>query len=68
MFKWSKSGWCHVRDVTLFVAGLALTIHEAVFTKQIRTDLLVLFAGMMGLPAVLRADESRNDREDNEGR
>ena len=51
--------WPLIRDVALFVAGLAGVIHETVFTSLERPALLVLYAAMMGLPAFLRADESR---------
>lgn len=41
------------RDALLFLVGLALTIREAVFATTDRPDLLILYAGMMGLPAYL---------------
>lgn len=47
------------RDTILFVTGLCLTIFEAVFRAGDRPTLLLLYAGMMGLPFVLRADEVR---------
>jgi hypothetical protein len=50
--------WPRIRDITLFVGGLAGVIHETVFQQGVeRPTLLLLFAAMMGLPAVLRADE-----------
>ncbi len=42
-----------VRDFILFAVGLGLTIREAVFVTTDRPDLLILYAGMMGLPAYL---------------
>lgn len=46
------------RDTVLFLTGLSLTIYEAVFHDgPERWGLLVLYAGMMGLPLVLRGDE-----------
>lgn len=49
-----------LRDATLFLAGLGLTIHEAIaYMGPERWGLLMLYAGMMGLPAFLRSDEKR---------
>lgn len=42
-----------LRDAVLFFVGLVLTVHEAFFVSTDRPDLLVLYAGMMGLPVVL---------------
>lgn len=51
----SASGW---RDVTLFVTGLGLIIYEAVLRDgPERPTLLVLYAGLVGLPSFLRRDE-----------
>lgn len=47
------------RDTVLFVAGLLGVGHETLLQDAERPALLVLFGGMMGLPAFLRADESR---------
>lgn len=52
---WSKI----TRDIILFASGLALTVNEALRAGPERPSLLVLFAGMMGLPAVFRFDEIR---------
>lgn len=51
--------WPTIRDVTLFIGGLLGVLHETVFTSAERPSLLILYAGMMGLPAFLRADEIR---------
>lgn len=45
------------RDTSLFVAGLILTVNEALRTHGERPYLLMIFAGMMGLPVFLRRDE-----------
>lgn len=42
------------RDIVLFVTGLAGVLHETLFTNGERPSLLILFAGMMGLPLYLR--------------
>lgn len=47
------------RDLVLFAVGLGLTINEALRAGPERPSLLVLYAGMMGLPAILRFDEQR---------
>lgn len=47
-----------LRDVLMFLGGLAGVLHETVVvTKLERPTLLLLFATMMGLPAFLRRDE-----------
>jgi hypothetical protein len=50
-----------VRDVTLFIAGLAGVANEALVRSVERPTLLLLFAAMMGLPAFLRSDERRGN-------
>ena len=48
------------RDTALFIAGLGLTINEALIRSgPERPSMLVLFAAMMGLPFILRADEKK---------
>lgn len=48
------------RDATLFLTGLGLTIHELVIREGTeRPTVLILLAGMMGLPAFIRRDESK---------
>lgn len=44
------------RDLVLFVGGLAGVVHETAFSQVERPALLMLYAGMMGLPAFLAAD------------
>lgn len=54
----TPAGW---RDAALFLTGLGLIVHEAVFrTGPERPTFLLLYAGMVGLPAFLRADERRS--------
>jgi hypothetical protein len=52
------------RDVVLFVSGLALIINEATRSGPERPYLLMLFAGMIGLPVFLRTDERRQQQRD----
>lgn len=61
MAQWRKPRWQDVRDPLIVLTGLALSIHEAVFTKVIRPELLILFAGMIGAPVFTRKDEKRNE-------
>jgi hypothetical protein len=53
--------WPHItRDTVLFMTGLGGIINEAfVRSEPTRPELLVLFAGMVGLPVALRRDEGR---------
>ncbi len=48
--------WRTLRDVLLFLGGLAIAGHETLLTTDADPQLLILAAGMMGLPGVLRAD------------
>lgn len=47
------------RDLVLFGAGLALVAHETVAVAEPRYLLLIVAAGALGLPGVLRFDEAR---------
>lgn len=51
------------RDTVLFIAGLLGVLHETLFSESDRPQLLLVFAGMMGLPAFLRADEARKGND-----
>ena len=53
--------WPTVRDILLFVGGMAGTANEALVREAERPTLLLLFAAMMGLPAFLRQDEQRRN-------
>lgn len=53
------------RDSLLFGAGLALTVYEAIVREGERPYLLALYAGMMGLPAML--GKARSDKDGNDG-
>jgi hypothetical protein len=57
--KAARKGVKITRDGILFFAGLLGAVHETLFANADRPALLVLFGGMMGLPAFLRADESK---------
>lgn len=57
------------RDLILFVVGIGLIINEAVIRQgDPRESLILLFAGMVGLPAILRADELRRHLNGNGGK
>jgi len=55
-------GWRPQRKDILFVAGLIGIAYEA-YSGSERATLLLLYAAMIGLPLVLRADEARQDEE-----
>jgi hypothetical protein len=49
----------------MFITGLSLIVYEAVIrTGPERIQLLLLYAGMIGLPAFMRADEKRSPKSD----
>jgi hypothetical protein len=50
------------RDTVLFIGGLAGIAHETLLATSQRTELLLLFAAMVGLPAFLRADDRKKDQ------
>lgn len=58
--------WPHItRDTVLFIVGLGGIVHEAfIRTGDPRPELLVLFAGMVGLPVAMRKDERRETKAD----
>lgn len=51
--------WPWLRDVILFFSGLLGSVYETVVATTDRPELLILFAGMMGMPYFLRADDRR---------
>jgi hypothetical protein len=59
--------WPVIRDVILFMAGLAGVIHETAVSATERPTLLLLFAAMMGLPAFLRADAKKSNGKNGNG-
>lgn len=57
--------WKIGRDSILFLVGIGGIINEAfIRTGDPRTELLILFAGMCGLPAFFRVDEKGNNSKD----
>lgn len=49
--------WPYIRDIALFVGGLAGVAHETLIAAKERPTLLILFAAMLGLPAFLKTKE-----------
>ena len=45
------------RATVVFVAGLAGMAHQTLIEGADRPTLLIIYAGMLGLPAFLRGDE-----------
>lgn len=54
------------RDTILFAVGLAGIAYETLAQGGERPTLLLLFAGMVGLPAFLKGDERAQQRKDND--
>lgn len=54
-----KTVWGVIRDVAFAVSGLYGFFHELNSTGEPRDQLLILCAAMMGLPAVIRAEDPR---------
>jgi len=59
-------GFRLTRDGILFLAGLAGVGHETLVANADRPTLLLLFAAMIGLPAFLRHDETKNEKKEHE--
>lgn len=45
----------------MFLGGLLGVAHETLISQVERPTLLIMFAGMLGLPAFLRSDEKGKD-------
>ncbi len=58
----NTKAWPALRDIALFIGGLAGVGHETLVATTERPTLLILFAAMMGLPAFLRQD-SKDEKE-----
>ena len=64
MTKTRKNRLKFTRDGTLFFVGLAGIIYETLITGLERPTLLILFAGMIGLPAFIQRDEKAKVEND----
>ena len=60
MLRWPTAA--QVRDWLLCLAGVGVVVHETLLTQTERPALLVLAAGMMGLPAIMAGDRWVNGR------
>ena len=49
--------WTHLRTIILFFGGLIGVAYETAFVHPSDPGLLVIFAGMMGLPLFLRGEK-----------
>lgn len=54
------------RDAIIFYTGWAGIVYETLLSNSDRNSLLILFGSMIGLPAALRLDEFRKDKEKKE--
>lgn len=62
-----SAAWPLIRDIAIVATALALIIFEAVFRDgPERPTLLLLYTGMLGLPAFLRADQRRSNGQPSE--
>lgn len=52
-----------IRALVFFVLGLAVFINEAFIVDTIQIELVAASLALMGLPAVLKADEVRRNGE-----
>jgi hypothetical protein len=52
--------WALIRDVGTWVAGLLVLAHEVVAREDERPYVLILVAGLLGLPVFLRQDGRSN--------
>ena len=50
-----------IRALVFFLLGLVVFINEAFFVAEIRIELIAASLALMGLPAVLKADEVRRN-------
>jgi len=53
--------WKAVRDVVLFIGGVAGVAHQTLIAPEPNATLLLLFASMMGLPAFLKRDAKKEE-------
>lgn len=53
--------WTQLRTVVLFFGGLAGLGHQALFVHPADPSLLVVYAGMMGLPLFLNKGGGKED-------
>lgn len=60
------SGFRSVRDMLTATLGAAGIVWETVVTGDERPTLLIIFAGLLGLPLVFREQDKAKDRRDRE--
>ena len=53
------SDWPFLREIVLFIGGAAGVCYETLGKANPDPSLLVVFAGMMGLPIMLHKDEGK---------
>lgn len=56
------SGFRSVRDIFTATLGTAGIVHETVFAAQERPTLLIVFAGLLGIPLVLRESDKGGEK------
>lgn len=55
-----------VRDLVIFFLGAYAFYHELDSDGAVRTELLLMSGGMMGLPFIVRGDERRQEAKHND--
>lgn len=60
----TDSGFASLRDVLVFLAGLGVLVKAVWFSSPVNLELVLVAAGMMGLPLATTADERRQQRRD----
>lgn len=62
-----SAAWPLLRDIAIVLTALLLIVWEAVFRNgPERPTFLLLYTGMLGLPAVIRADQRRSNGQPSE--
>lgn len=57
MWEWAaRMSWSNLRDIGLFLGGLAILGYEMVIVPEPREALLLVAVAMLGLPATIYAD------------
>lgn len=63
-----NSGFTSVRDMLVFLVGLGVLSKAVWFSSPVDLELVLVAAGLMGLPVATAADERRQQRRDQRDR
>lgn len=56
------------RDLTLFIVGLGILVHQAFVADQVAPELVTAAVALLLAPAVTRVDDAKRDHQDREAR